>query len=81
MQLVNITGRAIREDKRGFIDNNLPPILDRLNISSHEWLVLTTQFESKFKSLVGGKEKLLLAAKALGLQRRPAYANCEAILH
>ena len=81
LQLVDITGRAIREDKRGFIDNNLPPILERLNISSHEWLVLTTQFESKFKSLVGCKEKLMLAAKALGLQRRPAYANCEAILH
>ena len=81
VQLVDITGRAIREDKRGFIDNNLPPILERLNISSREWLVLTTQFESKFKSLVGCKEKLMLAAKALGLQRRPAYANCEAILH
>ncbi|WP_185236425.1 hypothetical protein [Teredinibacter franksiae] len=81
VQLVDITGRAIREDKRGFIDNNLPPILERLNISNHEWLVLTTQFESKFKSLVGCKDKLMLAAKALGLQRRPAYANCEAILN
>ena len=77
VQLVDITGRAIRENKRGFIDNNLPPILERLNISSREWLVLTTQFESKFKSLVGCKEKLMLATKALGLQRRPAYANCE----
>ena len=81
VQLVDITGRAIREDKRGFIDNNLPPTLERLNISSREWLVLTTQFESKFKSLAGCKEKLMLAAKALGLQRRPAYANCEAIFH
>ena len=81
VQLVDITGRAIREDKRGCIDNNLPPILERLNISSREWLILTTQFESKFKSLVGCKEKLMLATKALGLQRRPAYANCEAILH
>jgi len=25
VQLVDITGRAIREDKRGLIDNNLPP--------------------------------------------------------
>ncbi|WP_185236335.1 hypothetical protein [Teredinibacter franksiae] len=81
IQLVDITGRAIRENKRGFIDNNQPPILERLNISSHEWRVLTTQFESKFKSLVGCKEKLMLAANALGLQRRPAYANCEATLH
>lgn len=81
IQLVDLTGRAIRESKRGFIDGNLPPILDRLNIASQEWLVLSTQFESKFKSLVGCKEKLMLAAKVLGLQRRPAYTNCAAILH
>jgi len=79
VQLVDITGRAIREDKRGFIDNNLPPILERLNISIREWLVLATQFESKFKSLVGYKKKLMLAEKALGLQRTTAYANYEAI--
>ncbi|WP_045860217.1 hypothetical protein [Teredinibacter purpureus] len=81
IQLVDITGRAIREHKRGFIDNNLPPILERLNITSREWLTLTTQFESTFKSLVGCKAKLMLAAKVLGLKRRPAFANCEAIFH
>jgi len=81
VQLVDITGRPIREDKRGFNDNNLPPILERLNIASREWLLLTTQFESKLKSLARCMEKLMLAATALGLQRRPAYANCEAILH
>jgi len=42
VQLVDITGRAIRENKHGFIDNNLPPILERLNIASREWLILTT---------------------------------------
>jgi len=42
VQLVDITGRAIRENKRGFIDNNLPPTLERLNIASREWLILTT---------------------------------------
>ncbi|SMF03479.1 hypothetical protein SAMN02745866_00287 [Alteromonadaceae bacterium Bs31] len=81
IELVDLTGRAIRENKRGYIDDQLPPILDRLNISSREWLVLTTQFESKFKSLVGCKAKLLQAASALGLKRRPAYGNCEALLH
>jgi len=60
---------------------DLPPILERLNISSREWLILITPFESKLKSLVGCKEKLMLAAKALGLHRTPAYANCEATFH
>ena len=81
IELVDITGRAIREDKRGYIDNNQPPILDRLGISSSEWLILTTQFESKFKSLVGCKEKLIQAANVLGLKRRPGLSNCMAILH
>ena len=78
---VNLTRRVTRENKRGYIDNNLPPILDRLTITSQEWLVPTTQFESKFKSLVGCKEKLIRAAKALNLKRRPAYSNCKAIFH
>lgn len=81
LELVDITGRAIRENKRGYIAGNIPPILDRLDINAQEWLVLTTQFESKFKSLVGCKAKLLNATSKLGLRRRPAYHNCEAILH
>ncbi len=79
--LVDITGRAIREDKRGCIDQHCPPILQRLDISSKDWVLLTTGFESKFKSLVGCKKKLLLAAKALGLKRKPAFTRCEAIFH
>ncbi|WP_028886315.1 hypothetical protein [Teredinibacter turnerae] len=81
IELVDTTGRAIRENKRGHIDNQLPSILDRLNISSREWLVLTTQFESQFKSLVGCKARLLHAASTLGLKRKPAYRNCEALLN
>jgi len=46
LELVDWTGRAIRDDKRGHIDNNLPPILQRLNLSSKQWLVNTTQFEA-----------------------------------
>ena len=81
IELVDVTGRAIRENKRGYIDKAMPPILERLGISSHEWMVLTTQFESRFKSLVGCKDKLIHAAKMLNLKRRPAYSQCEAILH
>jgi hypothetical protein len=29
IELVDWTGRAIWEDKQGYIDNNLPPILER----------------------------------------------------
>ena len=81
IELVDIRGRAIREDKRGHIDQSLPPILQRLNISADEWLTLTTQFESRFRGLVGAKHQLKKAAKALGLKRLPHLANCHALLH
>jgi REP element-mobilizing transposase RayT len=46
LSLVDWTGRIIRSDKRGHIDNILPPILARLRISPDQWRVNTTQFEA-----------------------------------
>ncbi|MCP5014910.1 MAG: transposase [Ketobacter sp.] len=46
LELVDWTGRAIRSDKRGFIDGDLPPILKRLQISPEQWKINTTQFEA-----------------------------------
>jgi hypothetical protein len=43
---VDWTGRIIREDKRGSINEALPPILQRLDISHEQWLINTTKFES-----------------------------------
>ncbi len=46
LALVDWTGRIIRSDKRGHIDNALPPILDRLQITADQWRINTTQFEA-----------------------------------
>ena len=46
LQLIDWTGRVIRDDKRGFIDRDLPPIINRLQISPEQWLMNTTKFES-----------------------------------
>jgi hypothetical protein len=45
LALVDWTGRIIRGDKRGHIDNALPPILNRLQITADQWRINTTQFE------------------------------------
>ena len=79
LELLDWTGRVIRSDKRGAIDNTLPPILDRLAIAPNEWLILTTRFESKFKGLVGCVDKLKQVAKKLGYQRTPGLSICKAI--
>jgi REP element-mobilizing transposase RayT len=45
LELVDWTGRAMRNGKRGVIDNRLPPILKRLKISHRQWLINSSQFE------------------------------------
>jgi REP element-mobilizing transposase RayT len=46
LTLVDWTGRIIRSNKRGHIDNALPPILARLQITADQWHINTTQFEA-----------------------------------
>ena len=48
LELVDWTGRIVRKDKRGYIKQNTPPILERLSIDNKEWLLNSNQFESVF---------------------------------
>lgn len=77
IELMEWTGKAIRDDKRGAIDKTLPPAIDRLNIEAEQWLTLTTKFERHFKSIVGSTEKLRQAAEKLGFKRTPNIKNCK----
>ncbi|WP_439135458.1 transposase [Pseudomaricurvus sp.] len=45
LQLVDWSGRAIRDNKRGAIPSKLPPILIRLNIPPEQWLIDSQHFE------------------------------------
>jgi hypothetical protein len=56
LQLIDWTGRAIRDDKKGTIQQSLPPILERLNLEQEAWLRLPTEFENLFKTLVGNEQ-------------------------
>ncbi|MEJ1366710.1 MAG: transposase, partial [Candidatus Sedimenticola sp. (ex Thyasira tokunagai)] len=66
IELVDWTGRAVREDKRGATPSHLPPILDRLQIDPQSWLSMTTAFEVRFKSLVGRANNIYAACERLG---------------
>jgi hypothetical protein len=44
----------------------LPPILDRLQIDPEHWLYLSRNFESRFKTLVGGAHAMRAACHKLG---------------
>ena len=68
--LVDWTGKQTRKDKRGKIDANLHPLLNRLNFETENWLYLSTHFESKLKGLVGTAISLKVACKKLGYASR-----------
>lgn len=64
--LVDMTGRAIRDDKRGHIDNNFPPILQRLKIDTETWLHIATTFEDSFGPWIGSTEQIQQACENTG---------------
>ncbi|MEW8322051.1 MAG: transposase [Candidatus Thiodiazotropha taylori] len=80
VQLIDWSGRAILENKRGFICSDLPPMLERLQIDPKHWLYLMQQFESKFKGMVGTARNLKTACQRLGYRRTPNLAVCQQLL-
>src|SRR5262249_16769409 len=66
LNLLDWTGRQLREGKRGVIPEGLAPILERLRIRSESWLDLIEHFESLFTSFVGHVNELRKAALLAG---------------
>ena len=77
LELVDWSGRIIRDDKRGAISNQLPPLLERLQIDPRHWLYTSQHFESRFKGLVGSAFALKQACATLGYQRIPGAASAK----
>ncbi|TLU64812.1 transposase [Thalassotalea litorea] len=76
-ELVDLTGRVIRDNVSGYIDCNLPDILSRLNISPKNWIRLTTGFEQHFKGVVGQISSLTEFCEMQNRTRRPNFFNCQ----
>jgi REP element-mobilizing transposase RayT len=76
LELVDWTGRIIRSDKRGAIAANTPCIIERLGIDPKHWLYCSTQFESRFKGLVGKAYQLKAACEILDYQRAVGIGAC-----
>ncbi len=80
LELVELTGRIMREDKHGHIDNTQLPLLERLNISTENWLKLTTQFTRVFHGAVGRPTSQASYCENLNRKRRANTSNCEKLL-
>ena len=79
LELVDWTGRILRDDKPGAISDNIPPILQQLNIDPKQWCYLSTHFESEFKSLVGTAYNIKAACQHFGQQWVHGIRACRAV--
>jgi hypothetical protein len=64
--LLDETGRIIREDKRGAINENEFPLLQQLGLSGDNWLHLAQHFGKEFHQAVGTLAELSQYAQHMG---------------
>tara|TARA_R110001599_G_scaffold6102_4_gene30421 strand:- start:238 stop:1221 length:984 start_codon:yes stop_codon:yes gene_type:complete len=78
--LVDTTGRSIRDDTSGFVEQNLNPILERLGLNSAQWLVLTTEFEMHFYYAAGSEQMMHAFKRHTHHQRLRGMGKAKALL-
>lgn len=66
LELIDWTGRTIRTDKRGSIDDRLPPIMQRLNIDAEAWRLAMRPRGNVFGRAMARLDRLRLHANTLG---------------
>jgi REP element-mobilizing transposase RayT len=80
LELVELTGRCMREGKRGHIENTHLLLLESVKISPENWLKLTTQFTRVFHGAVGRPTSQESYCENLNRKRRANVSNCEKLL-
>jgi hypothetical protein len=58
LELVDSTGRVIREDKRGYIPGETPRILERLQIDPEQFIATAGRMLQQFSTAIGTPEHL-----------------------
>ena len=77
LELVDWSGRIIREDTKGHIPEHLPDILQRLDIASRNWVYLANNFEQPFKNLIGAAYLVRQACEGIGKHWVHGISQCE----
>ena len=72
VQLLDSSGRMVRDGKTGAIPDHLAPILARLGVTRTLWGQLITQFDQSFGHVVGKVQRLSERAVRAG---RPWYCG------
>jgi REP element-mobilizing transposase RayT len=79
-ELVDITGKIIRNDKAGHIDQQQQPILKRLGVSDEQWLILTSEFEKHFSYAAGAEQMMNQFKEHTGHQRIRGMGKAKTLL-
>lgn len=58
LELVDKTGRVVREDKRGFIKEKIPRLVSQYNLDPEQWLKNVKQFHRRYGRAAGSVEKM-----------------------
>ncbi len=80
LELADWTGRAIREDKRGCLPKNVPPILTRLGLEAENWIETVRHFHRHFYDFVGPGDMLARRGRAMGLNWLRGVGACRKLL-
>ena len=64
LELVDWTGRVVRNNKRGAIPSNVAPILDRIGFDENTWLDGINLFGRPMFQFIGPANRIRQAAKA-----------------
>jgi REP element-mobilizing transposase RayT len=75
--LVDWTGRAVREDKRGSIPQNLPPVFERLNMNPEDWLEAVKNAGHRYGLAKGAISRIKLYAERLGKRWIRGQSYCK----
>jgi len=62
------------------LDMSLAPILQRINLTTEQWLEVSTGFEKHFTTAVGSERLLADYCEHTELQRRPNLSACRRFL-
>ena len=69
IELVDWTGRCVRDDKRGYIPHHITPILEKLNLTDEQWQVLSLDIQKQSITMLHGIDKILSLERKESKQR------------
>ena len=80
-ELVDWTGRIIRDDKRGAISEQILSLLNILGLDSKTWLELACSFGKDYHGAVGSLEELAQFAEHTGKRWIAGKTKLQRMLH